>query len=162
MPAVLDVHRLEGGLGFRGLLLRALVQHRGIVVLRAAAAPRDDVLLRAPACLSDMKSCEPACTMLGPASRRGRPGPLALAVVRALVSRTSVKIPAPAYPRAIRRAFNGGEQRSARARDVVNDDERLARGPAASNIAAEQRCARAIADAPAAPAISVVPTRLAT
>ena len=125
------------------MLVRALVHHRGIVVLSALAAPRDDVLLRAPACLSDMQSCEPACTILGPASRHGRPGPLAVAVLRAFVSRTSVKIPAPACPRAIRRAFNGGEQRSARARDVVHDHQPRARGHAASFIAAEQRRARA-------------------
>ena len=158
----LFVHHLEGGLGFPGLLLRTLVHHRSIVVLRALAASGDDVLLRTPACLSDMKSCEPACTMLGPASRHGRPGPRAVAVLRAHASRTSDKIPAPACPRAIRRAFNGGERRSSRAIDVVNDHQRRARGHAASFIAAEQRCARAIADAPAAPIISATPTRLAT
>ena len=125
------------------MLLRAFVHHHTIVVLRAVASCRDDVLLRAAACLSDMKSCKPACTMLDPASRRGRTGPLAVAVLRAHVSRTSVKIPAAACPRAIRRAVNGGEQRSARASDVVNEHHRRAREHATSFIAAEQRRARA-------------------
>ena len=141
---MLNVHHLEGGTGVTGVLLRAFVHHHTIVVLRAVASCRDDVLLRAAACLSDMKSCKPACTMLDPASRRGRTGPLAVAVLRAHVSRTSVKIPAAACPRAIRRAVNGGEQRSARASDVVNEHHRRAREHATSFIAAEQRCARAI------------------
>ena len=103
-------------------------------------------------CLSDLKCSKPACTcLLVPASRRGRSSPRAVAMLQAHASRTPVKITSATFPRAPATAIIVGERRCARARQVIDDNERCARELATSFIADEQRSARANPRARAAP-----------
>lgn len=87
------------------------------------------------------------------------PSPRTPSVLRALVSRTSVKITAAVCPRALDRAFIVDEQRCSHPIDVVQAHVRHTRGLVVLFPVDEQRSARASVQAPASPATSDVRTR---
>lgn len=87
------------------------------------------------------------------------PIPRTPAALRALVSRTAVKVTAATFPRALETAINVDEQRCARATAVVQAHVRCARELVILFPVDEQRCARASLQARASPATSDLPAR---